>query len=275
MIPFPSPGAGNDAAAPLNALIAQAAAGKDNRIVLDADDYELHGPLLLVPNVHLMGSGKDQTGLFKRFHGGTAVKVQGAPAGTSGSLEELFIGAAAGFAPGIGILLTGDAADQPDEFLLRRLYISSDDGSLWTVTLMMDGAARTTPLGLRDCVIEDCEFFNAATATLWLRSVIGLEMRGGGVFPGAGPASGCGIWLGGTEAIKSADCDFSGVNNNGVLNLTNTVGACSWRGGSVGTLDTDASPGWFIGGCPAPASVIAPLTASTLAWTGLPALVLP
>lgn len=199
-----------------------------------------------LPRMRIRGQGKLATVFNKRFAGGALFTLIGHRGG--GTVIEGLAGLTyAEHSPGYFAYLAGSSEHQPDVSVLRDLWVSSNDGGLWYINVVLDGLARASPQGLRGVLVEDCEFFNAYAANIWARDCVGLRVRGVGCFAGAGPAAGCGIYVSGGPSVseQSTRCYFDDVNNNGQLNITNSF-QCSFRG-SIGSLVTDTeSSHWRI-----------------------------
>lgn len=247
----PAPAGSADAAPALNTAIAQALAATDCRIELEAGNYYCHSGIVVPGGVSIEGMGKNQTALHARFSGGNLLTLTGAQ-GTCARLKRFACLTVAGFSPGYAVALSGNATLQPDETILEELYITNDDVGSWYGGILLDGLARVgssaVPQGLRDVVIEHCEIFGTTSASLYTRNVVGLKMIGGGCFASSDtPASGCGIYVtgGGAPNTNSSLTDFVAVSNNGVLDITNSLGG-SYHGGEADHIATDGSPGWSI-----------------------------
>jgi len=194
----------------------------------------------------IVGQGEDRTELFKTFPGGVMFQSDGS-LGDNLILQD-FCCFCAGGVPGYFAYLSAKAPYAADDTHLRNLRITSLTGGLWYCGVTIDGTGRITPQGVREVVIEDVEIFNTTTASIYAMNAVNLVMRGGGCYPADGPLSGCGIYIsgGGQPSEDSTLCFFSDVNNNGVLDITNSF-ACSYRGGQIGSLNTDgASKQWII-----------------------------
>jgi hypothetical protein len=171
---------------------------------------------------------------------------------TSGSGVNQLNFALGGSPGGMTTLGQVDTPYQPDNFQLKDLYVSQfggitgaspPGGGLWQYGVVIDGADRTHPQGIRIGLIENCEIFNCQIAGVWIKNGVGITMRGGGLFPGAGPADGTGVYVTGglTDPLtQSIYCHFQGVINNCALNISRSS-YCTWLGGSIGGLQTEGS----------------------------------
>ena len=199
----------------------------------------------------LKGDHKLNTALCKQFVGPAFLTLDGTH-GHGAMLSDLGFWCSAAFthpaiACGDAIFLHATASGYaPDETIIQRCWFSSDDGGLWYNAINVNGLARTgngvtVPQGIREVVVEDCEIFNTFAASVVVTNGVGFQMRGGACVPGKyGPLAGCGIVVGGGGGTRtnSTCVTFSGVNNNGFLNLANSsIG--SFTGGQIGSLSLD------------------------------------
>jgi hypothetical protein len=235
----------SDCTPALNAVITAITGYGDITLDFPAGQFVFQSQPLPLPRMRIRGQGKLATVFHKRFDGGAMFYMTGHSGGGI-VIEELACLCYAEHAPGYMAFLKGTVSYQPDESVLRQIWCSSSDGGLWYQNVVLDGLARSSPQGIRDVLIEDCEFFNAQNGNLWLRDCVGLKVRGTGIFGGAGPTSGCGIYITGGAAVgqQSTRCYFDDVNNNGQLNIRNSF-ECSFRG-TLGSLNTDGSSHWRI-----------------------------
>jgi hypothetical protein len=227
-----------------NAALAQCATGANGGKRIDAPAGVfafLSQPNPVPDGCHIIGRGKVTTIFLKRFNGGIFFDLTGVGNGDMG-LERFSILTDATSSPGYAVVLQGDATDQPDATVLRDLYVTSNNGGLWLVGLLVYGNARTSPQGVRGVYMENCDWFNASAATMYLSNVVGFTMVGGGAYQGDGPSSAAGIWVtgGGTPATTSTETWFLGVIISGQLNLTNGVNTGRFIG-NVGAINADGS----------------------------------
>lgn len=245
----------SDCTPALNAVTDAINAAGDVTLDFPAGQFSFLSPPKPLPRMTIRGQGKLATVFSKRFDGGALFTITG-HRGDGIVLESFACISYAAYAPGYLAYIAGTADYQPDETVLRQIWCSSNDKGTWYTHVVLDGLARLSPQGLRDCLIEDCEFLNGVSASIWARDCVGLKVRGVGCFSGTGPAGGCGIYLTGGADVnhQSTRCYFEGVNNNGQLNISNSF-QCSFQG-SIGSLITDAvSSHWHIdASCPGPVS---------------------
>jgi hypothetical protein len=116
--------------------------------------------------------------------------------------------------------------NEPDDNEINNVYVTSPNNGLWVYGYYAYGNARVSPNapGIRIAKIINSTFFNSSNVSVYLSAVKGFNWIGGGVSYGAGPVATTGVWLsgGGTDDTNTRSIQFTGVNVNGQLNLSNT-----------------------------------------------------
>lgn len=224
----------------LNAALTALITGGDKTLHFPAGQFLFKSrPDPIGFGLHVIGEDIVETVLRKQFNGGTFFSFTGEH-GSGGGISKAAIFADAGFSVSNAIVLSGVNGAHPEFARFEDLYVTGP--GLWNMCFAALGNTILVPQGIREVSVSNCQFFNATAAAVWLANAVGFSMSGGGVYPGAGPASACGIWVtgGGTPGTNSNQATFSGVSNNGVLNITNSSGI-KYLGGEIGSLATDVS----------------------------------
>lgn len=171
-----------DDAPALTAQILSASQSADKEIVFPARQCAFYSaPAALVRGVSLIGQGKSNTVLIRKFNGNfLTIYEQGS------RVESLTIYADPGTSGGIGIyMVSSEARGAGGNHVVRSVWITGI--GTWVVPLFGDGTLKTTaPKGLRAVTLTDVSVFNATFWAYTCWDCVSVEWFGGGAYQGFG-----------------------------------------------------------------------------------------
>jgi hypothetical protein len=139
-------------------------------------------------SMEIIGEGFGSSWLVRRYTEYTATNGLLTLRGGSARVMRLGILAGNGTGGGAGISLVGDATSSPDWSVLEDLYISRDPGGngTWQDAILIDGTQRSSPLGVRDLSIRNCQLFASTNNACQINGAVSVNLSGGGMFPAGG-----------------------------------------------------------------------------------------
>ena len=174
-------------------------------------------PLPALDRIFFEGDDGLSSTVRKMFTGGVLFNFGGRVGYSGGGLLNLAIPASSGTAGSYTILARARADGYaPDRMRLENLYIGSGAGPGPFRHLEMTGAARLSPLGIREPIIRDVTLFGA-TSNVFLSTLVGAEVENLAVFPAGG--AGADVCI--QNCIESS---FTGLNIDGPISRSGNVG---------------------------------------------------
>lgn len=215
VFPYESPlnGIDSDSAA-VNKAIADIKSGdRSSSRLLFGGPLVLTEPLPVLDRVTLEGDDGLGSTILKRFPGGVLFNFGGRVGYSGGGLLNFSVPTQPGTA-GSYIILGRARADgyAPDRLRLENLYIGG--GAFRQIEL--SGAARTSPLGIREPVIRDVTLFGA-TSSVFFSTLVSAEIENLAVFPAGGDGAEVHI----QNCVES---NFSSLNIDGPIYRSGNIG---------------------------------------------------
>jgi hypothetical protein len=174
-------------------------------------------PLPVLDRIFFEGDGGLGSTVRKAYPGGVLFNFGGRVGYSGGGLLNFSIPQAAG-TPGSYTIMARARADgySPDRMRLENLYVGSGAGPGPFRHLELTGAARLSPLGIREPVIRDVTLFGA-TSNVFISTLVGAEVQNLAVFPAGG--SGADVYI--QNCVESS---FTGLNVDGPIYRSGNIG---------------------------------------------------
>lgn len=221
-----------------------------HQLSFPAGNYAFRAPPRPIDfGLFLVGEGMAASVLEKDFDNGNFLTLTGGTGGNGGGMRDLAVLARPRRAPGNGIVLTATAHHAPHYTEFTNLWVTGaadprgGKPGVWGNTFLIDGRAAVGELqGVRGVRLENCHLFNADVSTLYAFNAVGLQVRGGGLYQGAGKGCRLVITGGGTPGRDNCDGIYISTNLGGELNLTNCQKVVF--DGTLGELNA-GDTGWY------------------------------
>lgn len=228
-----------DNTAALNAALAHCIANQKTKIGFQKGFYRFNSAPNAIDGITLIGQGKTATYLV-RDYSGNFLNFGGGFTGGGGA-KDMGILAGAGTSGGYGLHLKGqDGVGSADWCTLEHLYISSNGGT-FAVPIMIDGAGRTTPQGVRSVRIVNCDVFAGTAAAIWVANGVATFMDSVGTYPAGGTNGNVVIGTGSTIV------SMSNMNIQGTLNLSDCL-KITFQGHTISFIAASSASGVFCNG---------------------------
>jgi hypothetical protein len=174
-------------------------------------------PLPALDRVFFEGDDCLGSSVRKAFPGGILFNFGGRAGYSGGGLLNFAIPQCAG-TPGSYTIVGRARADgyAPDRFRLENLYVGSGAGPGPFRHLELTGAARLSPLGIREPIIRDITLFGA-TSNVFLSTLVGADVQNLAVFPAGGAGADVHI----QNCVESS---FTGLNVDGQIHRSGNIG---------------------------------------------------
>jgi hypothetical protein len=181
-------------------------------------------PLPVLDRIFFEGDDGLGSTVRKLYPGGVLFNFGGRVGYSGGGLLNLAVPTSVG-TPGSYTILARARADgyAPDRMRLENLYVG---GGAFR-QLEMTGAARTSPLGIREPVIRDVTLFGA-TSNVFISTLVGAEVENLAVFPAGG--AGADVYV-----QDCVECSFKSLNIDGAIHRSGNVN-CGFSDKSGATL---------------------------------------
>jgi hypothetical protein len=170
-------------------------------------------PLPVLDRIFFEGDDGLGSTVRKAFPGGVLFNFGGRVGYSGGGLLNFSIPSSSG-TPGSYTILARARSDgyAPDRMRLENLYVG---GGAFR-QLELTGAARLSPLGIREPVIRDVTLFGA-TSNVFISTLVGAEVQNLAVFPAGG--AGADVYI--QNCVESS---FTGLNVDGPIYRSGNVG---------------------------------------------------
>lgn len=148
------------------------------------------------------------------------------------------------------LLFQGNATYQPDESVVRHVYMTSVGGSSsWNTCLLYNGIARTSPQGIRVATISDVQLFGCNNIGASFTNVVQFSISNLGIYVSSGTGENFVLTGGGTTLTDSTQVYVTALASSNDITINNSTRFFVWGTGATVTTDTTATHGvvWAAG----------------------------
>lgn len=121
------------------------------------------------------------------------------------------------------LLFQGNSTFQPDESVIKHIYVTSEGGSsTWNSCLVYNGISRTAPQGVRVGILEDVQLFECNTVGASFTNIVQFSINNLGIYVSSGTGQNVVLAGGGSTLTNSIQVVMDNIISSNDTNITNS-----------------------------------------------------